>query len=117
MKENELIGAATDEQIAAWKSMYGNVYSVEVGGHICYVKGFSRETIKYALSRLKIRIDSDTNEAVIDVEKMIEIGEIGLQNGFIAGSEEIKTNDELWIAVAMQVGELFNVAEAKLKKL
>ena len=116
-KENELIGAATDEQIAAWKNIYGDVHSIEVEGHVCYIKGFTRETVKYALSRLKIRIDSETNEAVMDVEKMLEIGEIGLQHCFIGGSEEIKTNDRLWIAAAMKVGELFDIAEAKLKKL
>jgi hypothetical protein len=117
MEEKKLIGAASEEQIAAWKKIYGEVYSVEVEGHVCYVKQFTRETMKYALSRLKIRIDGESKEAVMDMEKMLEIGEIGLQHGFIGGSEEIKTNDRLWLSAAMQVGELFSLAETRLKKL
>jgi hypothetical protein len=117
MENKTLIGAATEEQIAAWKNIYGEVYSIEVEGHVCYLKKFTRETMKYALSRLKIRIDSESNEAVMDMEKMLEIGEIGLQHGWIDGSEEIKTNDRMWVVAALQAAELFSLAETRLKKL
>jgi len=115
--KKQLTGQATDEQIAAWKKIHGDVYSIEVEEHICYVKGFTREAMKYALSQLKVRIDTSTNSAEMDVEKMLAIGEVGLQNCFIGGSEAIKTNDRLWLSACMQMGELFEVAEAKIKKL
>jgi hypothetical protein len=112
-----LIGQADEMQIAAWKKMWGDVYEIQVGDHVCYVKGFDRTTMKYALSQLKMKVNTETKEVQMDMEKMLEVGEIGLQNCWIGGSEEIKTNDRLWVAAAMQVGELFELAETKLKKL
>jgi hypothetical protein len=116
-EKKQLIGQVAPEQIEAWKKLYGDIYSIEVKGHICYVKGFTRETAKYALSQLKIKIDTSNNSAEMDMEKLLAIGEIGLQNGFIGGSEAFKTNDNLWISAALQMGELFEIAEAKIKKL
>jgi hypothetical protein len=112
-------GKASDEQIAAWKKMHGegNIWEIEVEGNFCYVKGFDRQTMKLALSQLKMKINTEKKETEIDMQKMLEIGEIGLQNGWLGGSEEIKQNDRLWIAASMQVGELFDLAETKLKKL
>lgn len=116
-KEENVNGKASDEQIEAFKKMYGDVYEIQVEGHFCYVKGFDRTTMKLALSRMKMKIDIDKKETEIDMEKMLEIGEIGLQNGWLAGSEDIKQKDRLWIAASMQVGELFDLAETSLKKL
>jgi len=112
-----LIGKATEQQIEAWKKMWGDVYEIQVADHVCYVKSFDRTTMKYALSQLKMKVNTETKEVQMDMEKMLEIGEIGLQNCWIGGSDEIKTNDRLFVAAAMQVGELFELAETKLKKL
>ena len=111
------IGKATEQQIEAWKKMWGDVYEIQVADHVCYVKSFDRTTMKYALSQLKMKVNTETKEVQMDMEKMLEIGEIGLQNCWIGGSDEIKTNDRLFVAAAMQVGELFELAETKLKKL
>lgn len=114
-----LIGQATDEQIATWKKMYGEVYQVTVKGHVCYVKPFDRATMKCALSLLKVKIDpaAGDSEMELDMEKIIEIGEVGLQNCFIGGSEAILQQDNLFIAAAMEVGQMFDLAESDLKKL
>lgn len=112
-----VFGKATDLQVEAWKKMFGDVYEIQVADHFCYVKAFDRTTMKYALSQLKMKVNTETKEVQMDMEKMLEIGEIGLQNCWIGGSEEIKTKDRLWVAAAMQVGELFELAETKLKKL
>ncbi|MDR2424886.1 MAG: hypothetical protein LBD59_09220 [Prevotellaceae bacterium] len=101
--------AATEEQIAAWKKIYGEVYSIEIEGHVCYVKQFTRETMKYALSRLKIRIDGESNEAVMDVEKMLEIGEIGLQHGFIGGDAGGRTVQSCGDLLKKVIADLWNL--------
>ena len=110
-------GKATADQIAAWKKMHGDVYEVTVGGKFCYVRGFDRVTMKLCLSQMKMKIDTETKSTEIDMQKMLEIGEIGLQNCWLGGSEDIKAIDNLWIAASMQVGSLFDFAEADLKKL
>jgi hypothetical protein len=113
----KLKGEATPEQIEAWKTQHGDVYEIEVEGHVCYVKGFTRESMRFALSQLKIKINTQTQSAEMDMEKILNIGEIGLQNCWLGGSDEINTNSKLWMAAALQVGEMFEIAEARIKKL
>lgn len=116
-EKTNLIGQATEAQISAWRNMYGDVYEITIGEHIGYVRGFDRATMKFALSQMSVKVDTETRQAEVSMAKMIDIGEIGLQNCWLGGSEEIKTNDRMFVAAAMQVGELFDIAEAKLKKL
>ena len=122
MKKEKLEkGKATPEQVEIWKKTYPEVYEINVEGHRCYLRGFDRTTMKFALSRLSIKVNPESAAAgkgvEINMEKMIEIGEIALQNCWLGGDDEIKTNDRLFIAAAMQVGELFDIAETSLKKL
>jgi len=112
-----LIGQATPEQISALKKLHGDVWEITVDGHVGYVRGFDRATMKFALSQLKVKLDHDGSGAEVSVEKMIELGEIGLKNCWVGGSEEILNNDRLFMAAALQVGELFDIAETTLKKL
>lgn len=112
-----LTGQANPDQIAAWKKLHGDVYEITVDDHVGYVRGFDRATMKFALSQLKIKLDKDSQGAEVSVEKMIELGEIGLKNCWIGGSEEILSNDRMFMAAALQVGELFEIAETTLKKL
>ena len=110
-------GKATDEQIAIWKKTHQEVYEIEVEGSFCYIREIDRETMKYAFSELKMKINTETKEGEVDMEKMVNVGEIGLQNCWIGGDEKIKSNGRLWVSACMQVGELINVAETSLKKL
>ncbi|MCL2245851.1 MAG: hypothetical protein FWC10_01920 [Lentimicrobiaceae bacterium] len=120
-KKTEIAGKATLEQIEIWKKQYGEVYEIEVEGHYGYIREFDRETMKYALSQLKIKVDADKkdekNVTEIDMEKIVNIGEIGLQNCWLGGDELLRTNGRLSIAASMIVGELFDIAEGNLKKL
>lgn len=111
------IGQASSDQIAAWKRLHGDVYEIGVEGHVGYVRGFDRSTMKFALSQLCMRIDPETKAAELNLEKMVELGEIGLKNCWLGGSEAILSNDRLFAAAALQVGELFEIAETTLKKL
>ena len=111
------MGQATPDQVAALKKLHGDVWEITVDGHAGYVRDFDRATMKFALSQLKIKIDPDSSGAEVSVEKMIELGEIGLKNCWVGGSDEILSNDRLFMAAALQVGELFDIAETTLKKL
>jgi len=110
-------GKATEGQIAVWKKQHGGVYEIEVKGRFCYIREFDRETMKYALSQLNMKINTETKEAELDMEKVLGIGEIGLQNCWLGGDEEIKTSTSLFISACLQVGTLFEVAEGSIKKL
>lgn len=111
-----LEGKASDEQIAAWKKMWGEVYEIEVSGHYCYLRKFDRATLKLGLSQMSMDINAQTKQAKMDMGKIIDMGEVALQNCMIASEDVIETNDSLWIGAAMQAGELFDFAEASLKK-
>lgn len=106
----------TKEQIEVWKKDYRcEVYEIEVEGYKCYIRSFDRSTMKCVLASLTMQV-SDRG-AEIDAGKMLEIGEIGFENCRLACDEEILTNDRLYIAVCMQVGALFEFAQATLKKV
>lgn len=121
-EETKPIGWATDEQVAAWKKIHNcdTIHEIEVKGHVCYVRELDRQTMKYVLSLLKVKVDTDSSAenqtAEMDMEKVIEIGETVLQNCCVGGSEEIKTKDSLWIPAAIIAGEIFEIAEGNVKK-
>jgi len=113
----EANGKATEEQIAVWRKTHKEVHEIEVKGHYGYVHGFNRETLKYMLSQLSMKIDAEKKSAEFDMEKIVNIGEVGLQHCWLGGSSEIHTDDNLWIGAAMQVGMLINITEGSIKKL
>jgi hypothetical protein len=110
---------ATEDQISAWKKIHGDIYEIKVDGHYGYVRAFDRATMKYALSQLKVDVTSGENssKAEVSMAKIVELGEIGLKNCWVGGDTDILNNDRLFISAAIQVGELFDIAETSLKKL
>ena len=110
-------GKATEGQIAVWKKQHGVVYEIEVKGYFCYIREFDRETMKYALSQLNMKINTETQEAEFDMDKLVNLGEVGLNTCWLGGDEEIKTSAPLFISACLQVGTLFEIADGTLKKL
>jgi hypothetical protein len=102
MKEQELKGQATADQIAEWKKQHGQVSGIIVDGHICYLKPVSRKTLSYASSTAS--------------KDPLKFNEIILDNCWLGGSEEIKTNDTLFISVSVRLAELIEMKEAELVK-
>ena len=47
----------------------------------------------------------------------MKYNEIMLRNCWLAGDEEIKTDDALFLGVSAKLGELIDIKEAELKKL
>lgn len=92
-----------EKKIATWKEQYGNVYQVEVGGHVAYLKKPSRKTLGAA--------------AVLGKADPMKYNEVLLNNCWIEGDETIKTDDSLFLGVSAQLAEIIEIKEATLKKL
>lgn len=99
-KENSTI---TSEQIEAWKKKHGDVFCVTVGDKVAYLKRPDRKTLGAA--------------AVVGKNNPMKYNEILLENCWLDGDPEIKTDDALFLGVSAKLGELVEVKEAELKKL
>lgn len=98
-KEEKTIG----QKIQEWKAKHGDVYRVEVDGHIAYLKKPSRKALGAA--------------AVIGKQDPMKYNEVLLNNCWIEGDEVIKTDDALFLGVSAQLAEIIEIKEATLKKL
>lgn len=102
MEGKELKGKATAEKIAEWKKQYGEVYAVSVDESVCYLHKPNRNILS-AVSTL-------ANDPIRSAEFL-------LNNCWLGGDEDIKTNDDLFLGVASQLGEIVKVKTAQLVKL
>lgn len=98
-----LIGQATEEQIAEWKKQYGDIWAATCDGHVAYLKRPSRKALSYA--------------SVAGKENPLKFNELLLNDCWIGGSDEIKTNDSLFLGVSARLAELVEIKEAELGKL
>ena len=119
-EEKKLIGEVTPEQIENWKTKYGKVHGIIVDGHIGYVRKVDRATVSYALSHMSFKMSTEKGEddaktIEMNMGKLFKQGEAALNNCWIGGSEEIKTDMSLWSAACMKAGELIEIKEADLK--
>lgn len=92
----------TQEKIEGWKAQHGDVYLIEVEDKACVVRKPNRKDLSFAML-LK--------------DDPIKFNETLLNNLWIEGDAEIKTNDDYFLAVSSQLGELLQIKEATLKKL
>jgi hypothetical protein len=94
---------ATKEQIEQWKAKHGDVFCIKVEEKACYLKKPSRKTLGYASMAAK------TNP--------LKFNEVLLNDCWLAGDEDIKTDDDLFLSVTGKMVELIEVKEADLEKL
>lgn len=99
----ELKGQVEQAQIDKWKKEHKNIFAVSIDGHIAYLKKPDRKTLSYASS--------------FGMKEPLKFNEVILENCFLGGSEEIKTDDDLFLGVAGKLAELIEVKEAELVKL
>ncbi len=92
----------TKEQINNWKQQHGEVFEVAVDGKKGYLKKPDRKTLSYAMT------NAQTNP--------LGFAEVVLENCWLGGDEDIKTNDGLFFAAAGQIDKLIEIKEAELKK-
>jgi len=102
---NRLQGQATEEQIAEWKKKhkYG-IYAIESEGHVAYFKNPGRAELNCAMSRA-------------DREKPLDIYEELGRLTFIGGSEEILSDDQIFIGVCQEIKVKLDGKKAQLVNL
>jgi hypothetical protein len=100
-------GGVTPEQVEAWKNKHRKVYRVDIvdgaDTHIGYFK----------------RPDFATIKAITKVAKTdeVEAGKVMFNNSWLGGSEELKEDAVLFMAVQVQLGKLVNGCMGSLKNL
>lgn len=91
----------TKEQIKEWKAKYGDLFEVTVEGKTCVLRKPNRKDLSYASV----------------VKDPIKMSETLLNRLWLGGDEEIKTDDELFMATVNVMEDVLKVKEAEIKKL
>lgn len=92
----------TKKQIADFKAKHGTLYLIEVeGGKSCILHAPTRKDLSYAA------VEKDP----------IKMSGLLLGQLWVAGDEDIKTDDELFMAVVAKMDTVLKVKEATVKKL
>ena len=94
---------ATKEQIAKWKAEHGEIFRITVEGKACYLKKPSRKALGYA--------------SVAGKDNPLKFNEVMLNDCWLAGDEEIKTDDGLFLSISPKLSELIEVKQSELEKL
>lgn len=99
---------ATEAQIKAWKAKYGQIVKITLkdeanGDKTCYLHKPSRKALGFASMAAK--------------ENPLKFNEVILNECWIDGDEEIRTDDELFLSASSKVAEMIELKEAELEKL
>ncbi|WP_239434024.1 hypothetical protein [Bacteroides faecis] len=92
-----------EQKITEWKAKHGDVFQVEVDGRVAYLKRPDRKVLGAA--------------AVTGKSDPMKYNEVILNNCWLEGDEEIRTNDAMFLGVSAQLAEIIEIKEATLKKL
>jgi hypothetical protein len=103
MSKEKLIGQVDQQHIDAWKKKHKDVFAIEVDGHIAYFKKPDRKTLSFA--------------TVAGSKDPIKFNEALMNNCFIGGSEDVKTDDSLFFSASGKLADLIEIKEAELVKL
>lgn len=102
-KDTVKSGQATPEQIQSWKGQYGEIFSIVVEDKVGYLRKVDRKTLSFA--------------STVGTKDPLKFNEIILANCWLGGDEELKTNDDYFLAVSGTLSQLIIVKEAELVKL
>lgn len=93
----------TTQQIAEWKKKHGDIFKITVDGKEAYLHKPDRKTLGYATSLA-------SNEP-------LKFNEVLLNNCWLGGDTEIKTDDTLFLSASSKLAELIEIKNAELVKL
>lgn len=91
----------SEEQIQDYKAKYRDLYLITVDDKSCLLHKPTRQTLSYVSS----------------IKDPIRMSEAMLGELWVAGDEDIKNDDELFMAVVAKMDEVIKVKEAEIKKL
>lgn len=83
------------------KAKHGTIYEITVDGRSCIVRKPNRKDLSY----------------IAAVSNPVQMTETLLNQLWLEGDEEIRQDDDLFLAAAAKLGELVQVKEAEIKKL
>ena len=83
------------------KAKYGAIYQITVEGKSCIVRKPNRKDLSY----------------ISAVSNPVQMTETLMNQLWVEGDEEIRQDDDLFLAAASKLSELVQVKEAELKKL
>ena len=81
------------QKVEEWKKLHGEIFQIETQGKSCIVRKPTRKEYSYVSQETLL------NQIWLD------------------GDEEIKTNDDLFFAVCSQLEDVLAIKEAEIKKL
>ena len=93
----------TQEQIDAWKAKYRDIFKITVEDKVAYLKKPDRKVLAAATAA------STTNP--------MKFNEVVLNNCWIGGDEDIKTEDSYFLGASAKLNELIEIKNAELEKL
>lgn len=92
------------KQIADWKAKHGDIFKIEFeDGKEGYVRKPTRKELSYAMTKVQ--------------SNPLGFAEVILQNCWLGGHEEVRTNDAYFLGASSQLDALMEVKAAELKKL
>lgn len=94
---------ATKEQIATWKAKYGEVFELSADDKHCYLHSPSRKALGYA--------------SMAGKENPLKFNEVILNECWIEGDEELRTDDAYFLGMSEQLASLIQVKQVEMVKL
>ncbi len=91
----------TAEQVQEWKQKHGDLFEISVEEKSCILHRPTRKDLSF----------------VSVVKDPIKMSEAMLNQLWVAGDEEIKTDDALFLAAIQKMQNVLEVKEAEIKKL
>ena len=91
----------TKEQVKEWKAKHGELFEITVEDKSCILHRPNRKDLSYASA----------------VKDPIKMSEVMLNALWVAGDEEIKEDDSLFLAAIQKMQDILEVKEAEIKKL
>lgn len=91
----------TAEQVQEWKQKHGDLFEISVEEKSCILHRPTRKDLSF----------------VSVVKDPIKMSEAMLNQLWVYGDEEIKTDDALFLAAIQKMQDVLEVKEAEIKKL
>lgn len=91
----------TKSQIAEWKKKHGELFEISVENKSCVLRKPNRQDLSYASI----------------IKDPIKLSETLLNQLWVAGDEELRTDDNYFLAVVAKMETVLEIKEAEIKKL
>lgn len=93
----------TKEQIADLKQKHGEIFKITIDDKSCLLRRPNRKELGYA--------------SVAGKDNPLRFNESILNACWLAGDEEIRTNDTLFLSASAKMADIIEIKEAELEKL